>query len=144
MSYDEMKYDDPDMLPFKTDFNLLADLLIMVMVGSEEIKLKEPLKHTFDLYRQIQGFVETRNLDINLRTKSLGVPNGFMKENAKCQTIAEHNFKLQNSVFNFIYRLKCVGVKFEEQFNEIQQALNHGFMKNIDELEIWDGLPAEY
>ena len=126
--YDSMKYDDIEAKSFKSDFNMLGDLLIMILTGNEDVKLREPFLNTFDLFLQIREFIEDRNLEINLKTNNLGVPEGFMKDNLKCQTITELDHKLLNSIFNFIYRLKCSGTKSEDQFMEISQALDHQFI----------------
>ena len=100
----------------------------MILTGNEDVKLREPFLNTFDLFLQIREFIEDRNLEINLKTNNLGVPEGFMKDNLKCQTITELDHKLLNSIFNFIYRLKCSGTKSEDQFMEISQALDHQFI----------------
>jgi len=170
MIYDSLKYDDIDSKSFKTDFNMLADLLIMVLTGSEDIKLREPLLNSYDLFLQVREFINERNLDIPLITNSLGVPEGFMTDNNKCKTMTELDNRLKKSIFNFIYRLKCAGTKKEDQFNEITQALNHEFIKALTggdgasgngsgssganagaggaggekKLEAWDASPADY
>ena len=130
MFYDSMKYDDIESKTFKSDFNLLGDLLIMLLTGNEEIKLREPFLNTYDLFLQIREFIEDRHLDIALKTYNLGVPEGFMKDNNKCQTVTELDNHLQKSIFNLIYRLKCSATKAEDQFMEISQALNHEFIKS--------------
>ena len=132
MVYDSMKYDDIESKTFKTDFNMIADLMISLLTGSEEVKLREPLLNSFDLYIQLRDFVEERHLDINLKTFNLGVPEGFMKDGLKCQTVSELDSKLDKSLFNFIYKLKCAGTKVEDQFNGIDQALKHEFIANGD------------
>ena len=155
MIYDSLKYDDIESKSFKTDFNMMADLLITILTGSEEVKLREPLLNSFDLFLQLKEFIENRHIEINLKTNTLGVPEGFNKDSNKCQTVTEMDYKLQKSFFNFIYRLKCVGTKKEDQFNDINQALNHDFIKSGDDsegengkgkskLEAWDAVPADY
>lgn len=128
MYYDNQKYDDIESKTFKNDFNMIADLLISLLTGHEEVKLKEPLLNTYDLYLQLKEFVEERHLSVDLNTHNLGVPQGFMRDTTKCVTLNELENKLRKSVFNFIYRLKCVGTKKEDQFQEVAQALNHEFI----------------
>jgi hypothetical protein len=158
MIYDNQKYDDIESKSFKTDFNMLADLFIMLLTGSEEVKLREPLLSSYDLFLQLKEFVESRHIEVNLKTNNLGVPEGFMKNGNKCQTVTEMDYKLQKSVFNFIYRLKCAGTRKEEQFMEISQALEHEFIRagaGSDEggngenggkpkMETWNAIPADY
>jgi len=146
MFKDNIKYDDPTAKPFKTDFNMMANLLIGILLGTDDVKLREPLINTYDLYMQLDQYIKKHNININLKSLNLGVPAEFMRDR-KCQTVRELNYKLKNSFFNLIYRLKCLGTRDEEQFMEISQALNHPFINPPMETKKkvgWNFAPADY
>ena len=142
MLYDPIKYDDKDNKPFKSDFNMLADLLVSVMTGSEEFKLKQP-KNTFDVYSQILKYYRKKEFAVNLKTFHLNMPQKFMSTR-KCVTLTELNWLLRDSFFNFVYRLKCTSSNKPLRFVEINQALQHGFLLTKETSQTWDALPAEY
>lgn len=143
MLFDSVKYDDPNNKPFKTDFNLLADLLVNLLSGSIDFRLKDP-KNTFDVYAQIKKYYMKNKFPINLKSFHLNMPPKFMNT-PKCVTISELDYLLRNTFFNFVYRLKCTGTNKAFRFVEISQALKHGFVfKGEKEKQKWNDLPAEY
>jgi len=142
MLFDTVKYDDKDNKPFKSDFNLLADLLVTLLSGSEDFKLKEP-KNTFHVYSQIKKYYEKHEFAVGLNTFHLNMPKKFMST-PKCVTLAELEWLLRDTYFNFVYRLKCTGTNKKFRFVEISQALKHAFMLKPKTSQTWDALPAEY
>jgi len=142
MLFDTIKYDDADNKPFISDFNMLGDMLIALLSGSEEFKLKEP-KNTFDIYSQILKYYEKKQYPITLRTEHLNMPQKFLAT-PKCVTLAELEYLLRDTFFNFVYRLKCTATNSAERFVTIQQALDHGFLATKKTSQTWDALPAEY
>ena len=142
MLYDPVKYDDSRNKPFKSDFNMLADLLISLITGSQDFKLKEP-KNTFDVYSQIKKYYKKNQLPVSLKTLHLNMPMKFMSTR-KCVTLTELDWLLRDTFFNFVYRLKCTKTNKPLRFIEINQALQHGFLLNNKISQTWDALPAEY
>ena len=148
MLYDSNKYDNPDAQPFKSDFNLLADTLIKLVTGKEDLVVNYPLKDTFDLYHQIRTYFYKNHIPIRLNSSFTGI--GSMKEgDGKCITRTEFDYKLQKSLFNFIYRLKCKDTVKNEQFESIKISLEHPYLKKTTcesnkDSETWDSLPADY
>ena len=121
---------------------MLADLLVSVMTGSEEFKLKQP-KNTFDVYSQIKKYYKKNQLPVSLKTLHLKMPMKFMSTR-KCVTLTELDWLLRDTFFNFVYRLKCTKTNKPLRFIEINQALQHGFLLNNKISQTWDALPAEY
>jgi hypothetical protein len=150
MLYDSTKYDDINNKPFKHDFNQLGDALIQLITGTHEPIIQEPLKSTFDLYHQIKTYFEINNLNVNINSAALNMGNLGKDSGGKPMTKSEYEYKLQKSVFNFIYRLKCTGINPANQFQDIDQALNHDFIKAAQQTgpdspgEKWDTLPSDF
>jgi hypothetical protein len=142
MLFDAVKYDDKNNKPFKSDFNLLADMLISLVTGTEEFKLKDP-KNSFHIYSQIKKYYDKHQFPVGLRSYHLNMPKKFMAT-PKCVTLAELEWLLRDTFFNFIYRLKCTATNKQFRFVEIAQALKHGFLITKNESQTWDALPAEY
>lgn len=143
MLYENNKYDDINQKPFKADMNMFADTMIQLLTGSNSTVIKEPLTSTFDLYHQVKMYFINNNIDVALKSSAINMSNNIKEGSGKCVTKAEFDYKLQKSIFNFIYRLKCTGTSPTNQFMDIDQALNHDFLKSASD-ENWDSLPADY
>ena len=142
MLFDTVKYDDKDNKPFKSDFNMLGDLLVSLITGSDVFKLTEP-KNTFHVYSQIKNYYKKKQFSVGLKTSLLNMPKKFMSTR-KGVTLTELEWLLRDSFFNFVYRLKCTSTNKPLRFIEINQALNHGFLLMKKSSQTWDALPAEY
>ena len=61
--------------------------------------------------------------------------------------MAEYEFKLHKSIFNFIFRLKCSDNP-NDQFMDLNQVSEHEFMKDANEnklqMDNWVLEPADY
>ena len=142
MLFDPVKYDNKENKPFKSDFNMLADMLVSLATGSEKFKLKEP-RNTFHVYSQIKKYYDKNEFSINMKNFHLNMPNKFMSTK-KCVSLSELEWLLRDTFFNFIYRLKCTGSNKDFRFVEIDQALKHGFLLVKKSSQEWDSLPAEF
>lgn len=149
MLYENTKYDDVTKKPFKNDMNALGDTLIKVLFGTKSPNVTEPITSAFDLYHQVKKYFEKNNIDISIQSAALNI-NGLRSNDGKTMTRAEYEYKLQKSIFNFVYRLKCTGTSPTNQFMDIEQALNHDFIKsgfakgNTAPGETWESMPADY
>jgi hypothetical protein len=141
MLFDPVKYDDKDDKPFKSDFNMLADMLVQMTTASDQFQISEP-KNTFDIYKRIKRFYTKNQFPVELITSHLNMPKGFMRS-PKCVTLSELEFLLRHTFFNFIFRLKCTSTNKPFRFMDISQALNHPFLTKVTP-ETWDALPAEF
>jgi hypothetical protein len=150
MLYDSNKYDDISQKPFKRDMNLMGDTLIQLLTGTSQEVVKAPIKSTFHLYHSIRKYFVDNNIDISLKSAAINMGNNLKEGNGKCVTMSEYEFKLQKSIFNFIYRLKCTGTEPSNQFMDLDQALKHDFIASVSETgpkapgEQWDSLPSDY
>lgn len=145
MLFDNNKYDDISQKPFKSDMNMLGDAFIKLLTGTEKIVVKD-VTSTFEVYHSIKKYFMESNININLKSSALNSPSNIKEGNGKCITKAELDYKLQKSIFNFIYRLKCTGTNPVNQFIDIDQAINHDFIKSAAKqgADSWDSLPADY
>lgn len=152
MNYDKNIYDDVNNKPFKNDFNMLGETLLQLLTGtskSENVIKKIP-KSAFKIYYQIKKYFLKYSIDINLKIAALNVGEGIKDYLGKCVTEAEYEYKLRKSIFNFIYRLKCSGTNPINQFIDIEQALNHDFIKSAMGIgdksleDKWDINPCDY
>jgi hypothetical protein len=132
MVYDKETYDDPNNKPYKSDLNMLGETLIQLLSGSSDSKdvIKSIPNSSFSIYYQIRKYFLKQGININLKQRALGIKNDIMNYLGKCVTLAEYDFILHKSIFNFIYRLKCSGTDPNDQFMDLNQALNHEFMKD--------------
>ncbi len=150
MLYDSNKYDDIAQKPFRRDMNLMGDTLIKLITGTAVDIVTAPIKSTFHLYHTIRKFIWDNSIDLSLKSAAINMGSNLKEGNGKCVTMSEFEFKLQKSVFNFIYRLKCTGIDPYNQFMDIDQALKHDFLASALEVgpkapgEQWDSLPADY
>jgi hypothetical protein len=150
MLVDGKKYDNISQKPFKDDFNMIADTLLNLITGTNEDifvdpDTKKPIQVTgaADIYYAIKFYFKKRDLDINLITYDLNFVGEILKD-GKALTRAELEYKLRDTVFNFIYRLKCVGIKPSNQFIDITQAMQHRFITGFENAsEQWDSLPSD-
>jgi hypothetical protein len=152
MIYDKNVYDDLNDKPFKFDFNMLGETLLQFLAGTsktENVILKMP-DSTFQIYYQIRRYFLKHSIDVNLKVAALNIEGGILDYLGKCVTRAEYEYKLKKSIFNFIYRLKCSGTNPSDQFMDIDQALNHDFIKSANSFgdrrnaDSWDINPADY
>lgn len=150
MLYDSNKYTNVEQKPFRRDFNMLADALIELLTGTKKFVLKEPLKSTFELWHQVRSYFVDNSIDISLKSASLNMVNAVKDGSSKLVTRSEFEYRLQKSIFNFIYRLKCTGTDPYNQFDTIRDALNHDFISSGDLIgakspgEQWEAIPADY
>jgi hypothetical protein len=150
MLYDSNKYDDISQKPFRRDMNLMADTLLQLITGTNSTVVKEPIQSTFKLYHSIRKYIWDNSIDLSMKSAAINFPSNLKEGNGKCITMTEFEFKLQKSIFNFIYRLKCTGVDKYNQFMDIDQALGHEFITSglltgpKAPGEQWDTLPADY
>jgi len=142
MLFDPIKYDDKNDKPFKSDFDMLGDMLISLVTGSDTFKLKDP-KNTFHIYAQILKYYEKKHFPVGLKTPHLNMPNRFLST-PKMVTVSELEWLLRDSFFNFVYKLKSTGAKDPNRFVEISQALKHGFLITKNKSQAWDAHPADY
>lgn len=148
--YDKETYDDPNNKPYKSDLNMLGETLIQLLSGSTDSKdvIKAIPNSSFSIYYQIRKYFLKQGININLKQRALGIKNDIMNYLGKCVTLAEYEFILQKSIFNFIYRLKCSGTDPNDQFMDLNQALNHEFMKDAldtsSQKDNWVVEPAHY
>jgi hypothetical protein len=106
---------------------------------------KTPIQITgaFDIYFAVKSYFEKNNLDINLFSYDLNLVGELLNE-GKILSKAELEYKLRDTVFNFIYRLKCVGITPSNQFLDISQAMQHRFIVGLEiDTEQWDSLPSD-
>ena len=152
MIYDKNVYDNMNDRPFKFDFNMLGETLLQLLTGTtktENVILKMP-DSTFQIYYQIRRYFLKYSIDVNLKVAALNIEGGILDYLGKCVTRAEYEYKLQKSIFNFIYRLKCSGTNPADQFMDIDQAINHEFIKSANglgdrkKIDSWDINPADY
>lgn len=150
MLADGKKYDNISEKPLKDDFNMLADTLLNLITGTNENifvdpTTKNPIQITgaFDIYFAVKSYFEKNNLDINLFSYDLNLVGELLNE-GKVLSKAELEYKLRDTVFNFIYRLKCVGITPSNQFLDISQAMQHRFIAGLEiDTEQWDSLPSD-
>jgi hypothetical protein len=149
MLVDAKKYDNIAQKPFKDDFDMIGDTLLNLISGTiENIFIDhagKPIQITgaADIYFAVKFYFEKRKLDINLLSYDLNLVAGTFPE-GKVLTRSELEYKLRDTVFNFIYRLKCVGIKPSNQFMDISQAMQHRFITGLEiDTEQWDSLPSD-
>jgi hypothetical protein len=150
MLADGKKYDNISQKPFKDDFSMLGDTLLNLITGTNDDifidhETKNPIKITgaFDIYMAVKFYFEKHKLDINLFSYDLNLVGEILNE-GKVLTRSEIEYKLRDTAFNFIYRLKCVGVTPSNQFLDISQAMQHRFITGLEiDTEQWDSLPSD-
>ena len=151
MLVDSKKYDNIGAKPFKDDFDMIGNTLINLITGTNENilidpKTKEPIKITgaFEIFFAIKDYLDSKNLDVKVFSYDLNIV-GDIFPHGKALTKAEIEYRLRDTVFNFIYRLKCVGIHPSNQFMEISQVLQHKFIAGLDlDVEQWDSLAADF
>jgi hypothetical protein len=151
MLIDGTKYDDITHKPFRDDFNMMADTLLNLVTGTNEnVLIDQDTKNSititgaYDIYHAVKSYFKKHNIYINLISKDLNIMGDTFKE-GKALSKAEIEYRLKDSLFNFIYRLKCVGMTPSDQFVEISQAQQHRFIIGMDtDVEQWDSLPSDY
>lgn len=151
MAYEKETYDDPTNQPFKSDLDMLGDTLIQLMTGTPDIdaviKSKERPNSAFSYFTQIRKYFLTQFININPKQRALGVKDDIPDYLGKQVTIAEYEFKLEKSIYNFILRLKCSG-NSNNEFMDLNQVLEHEFMKDAnerkDQKDNWAVDPAHY
>jgi hypothetical protein len=153
MVFDNNKYDNINQKPFRSDMNMMGDTLIQLITGTKKNILKGPIEGAFDIYHAVRKYFYDNHFDISLKSVALNMPANINDGYGKHMTRSELEFKLQKSVFNFIYRLKCTGTNPVNQFMDINQAINHDFIKTKDVSENktvantgdqWDALPSDF
>ena len=148
--YDKETYSDPNHKPYKSDLNMLGETLIQLISGTanQQEVIKTVPNSPFSIYFQIRRYFLKRSINIKLKQKALGIKEDIMDYLGKCITLSEYEYRLQKTIFNFIYRLKCSGTNPNDQFMDLNQALNHEYMKDaIDkkvQKENWVVEPAHY
>jgi len=152
MVYDKNIYDDVNDKPFKYDFNMLGETLLQLLTGTSHTEnvIKKLPKTAFHIYYQIKRYFLKHAIDLNLKIAALNVADGITDYLGKCVTKAEYEYKLNKSIFNFIYRLKCSGTNPIDQFMDIDQAIHHEFIRSANGLtnketyDDWSINPADY
>lgn len=150
MLVDGKKYDNIAQKPFKDDFHMIGDTLLDLITGTTENIFVDPdtgkpieITGAADIYFAVKFYFQKRKLDINIISYDLNLVGSMFPE-GRAMTRAELEYKLRDTVFNFIYRLKCVGIKPSNQFMEISQALEHRFITGLEsDTERWDSLPSD-
>jgi hypothetical protein len=150
MLVDPKKYDNIATKPFKDDFDMIGNLLINLITGTTEnifidSETKKPIvvKGGFEIFQAVKDYFDKNKLEINIFSKDLNIV-GELYIPGKAMSKAEIEYKLRDSVFNFIYRLKCVGTTPSNQFNEISDAFNHNFIKGFTaKTENWDSISSD-
>ena len=151
MVYDKETYDDPNHKPYKSDLNMLGETLIQFITGTQNTAevMKAVPNSPFSLYFQMRRYFVNNSINIKLKQRNLGIKEDITDYLGKCITISEMEYRLQKSIFNFIYRLKCSGTNPNDQFMDLNQALQHEYMKDsIDrpnsQHDNWVVEPAHY
>lgn len=148
--YDKETYDDPNHKPYKSDLNMLGETLIQMLSGTANTKevIKAVPNSPFSFYFQIRRYFLKKSINIKIKQRSLGIKEDIQDYLGKQVTLAEYEYKLQKSIFNFIYRLKCSGTNPNDQFMDLNQALQHEFMKDAVDPKApkdnWVVEPAHY
>jgi hypothetical protein len=149
MVFDKETYDDPNNKPYRSDLNMLGETLIQLISGNINIieVIKENPDSTFNIFTQIRKYFKNKSIDISVKQRALGVKDDIQDYLGKQVTLAEYEFKLQKSIFNFIWRLKCTA-NSNNQFMDLDQVLQHEFMKDAnetkDQKDNWAVEPAHY
>lgn len=152
MIYDKYTYDNINDKPLKYDFNLLGETLLQLLSGTSKTEnvITNIPDSAFQIYYQIRKYFLKHNIKLNLKIAALNVEDGIFDCLGKCVTKAEFEYKLKKSIFNFIYRLKCSGINPTDQFLDVDQALNHDFIRSARDLnndakaDSWELNPADY
>jgi hypothetical protein len=148
--YEKETYDDPNHKPYKSDLNMLGETLIQLISGTSNTKevIKQVPNSPFSIYFQTRRYFLNKSINIKLKQLPLGIKEDILDYLGKCVTLAEYEYKLQKSIFNFIYRLKCSGTNPNDQFMDLNQALQHEFMKEAlgtnGQKDNWVVEPAHY
>lgn len=148
--YDKETYDDPNNKPYKSDLNMLGETLIQLIAGTADTKevIKTVPNSPFSIYFQIRRYFLKNSINIKIKQRALGIKDDILDYLGKCVTLAEYEYRLQKTIFNFIYRLKCSGTNPNDQFMDLDQALKHDFMKDaLDKKprkDNWVVEPADY
>lgn len=150
MVFDKETYDDPNHKPYKSDLNMLGETLIQLLSGTSDTKnvIKTVPNSPFSIYFQIRRYFLKNAINIKLKQRALGIKDDILNYLGKCITLAEYDYRLKKTIFNFIYRLKCSGTNPSDQFMDLDQALSHEFMKQALSTEAqkdnWVVEPAHY
>lgn len=148
--FDKETYDDPNNKPYKSDLNMLGETLIQLLSGTAETKnvIKSVPNSPFSIYYQIRRYFLKNSINIKIKQDSLGLKEDIPDYLGKYVTLAEYEYRLQKTIFNFIYRLKCSGTNPNDQFMDLDQALKHEFMKTALDTKVpkdnWSVEPAHY
>jgi len=151
MVYDKETYDDPNHKPYKSDLNMLGETLIQLITGTQNSSevLKAVPNSPFSIYFQMRRYFLAKSINIKLKQRNLGIKEDIQDYLGKCITLAEMEYRLQKTIFNFIYRLKCSGTNPNDQFMDLNQALQHEYMKDSlknpeAKVDNWVVEPAHY
>jgi hypothetical protein len=107
----------------------MADTLIQLITGTTKKVVRQTLTSTFDLYYNIKKYFDDNNFDVNLKSSSINMPDNLIQGGGKCRAKAEYEHKLQKSIFNFIYRLKCNVSNPANQFQDASKLKIMSFLK---------------
>ncbi len=141
MLFDNTVYDNPDKMPFREDFNIFADSMVNVITGTSKNILPDKVDSVFDVYNTIKAYLRD-NFDISVDVLELGVDPMLANASGKLLTRSEVEYKLRTSVFDFIYKLKCIGAT--EQFIGINEALRHEFVSEGTTTVKWDSQVSDF
>lgn len=131
MIFDANSYDDKLKKPESKDLDSLGDTMISLLLGTDKHNLKFPIEDNYDFYLKCKEFFLSSNLDINLKSVSLNVPMDIDSNDDKLITKEEIIAKLENSIFDFIMKLKNTGVPTGIQFSDAEKALKHPFILGV-------------
>lgn len=131
MIFDANSYDDKLKKPESKDLDALGDTMISLLLGTDKHNFKFPIEDNYDFYLKCKEFFLSSNLDINLKSVSLNVPMDIDSNDDKLITKEEINVKLENSIFDFIMKLKNTGVPSGIQFSDAEKALKHPFILGV-------------
>lgn len=132
IKFTETIYDQKENKPGKIDMNQLGDTLLQLIVGSNENFLDGAIKSSFDLFTKIKTHIKTNSLDLTLKSNDLGTSLDIDAQNNKVVTTEEYLAKLDLSIFGFIYKLKNTDVDPNNQFQSVEEALTHEYIKKIN------------
>lgn len=151
MIYEENKYEDSNNKPFRTDMTQLAHTFLKILIGNNKLDLpSNNFNNTFEIYHFVKSYYTKNNIAIHLAPHLINLAGELKEDKGKAVTVEEYEFKLRKSVFNLIFRLMCTGTNPVNQFIDVDQALNHPFftdlqdLKGISESQIWESTPADF
>jgi len=154
MKFEATKYEDPENMPFKDDFVMLGNVLLKVLLGTDdEAALKRPFISPLDIYTQAKNYFKKNEIELHVKHITFNIPQNFGNPNKKIVMLDDLDYTLRNSFFNFVYRLLYPVKGIIKPFTDVKQGLDHKFIKVLKEeegkkkqalSEAWNALPSDF